>query len=421
MASRTRTNAADDADPERAAPNIMDTTPENQAATFRNQDQVWPVRVIRRGDAVRPLPPHARSLADLTFEVGGVRLGLSDFMARRRTAGLLILKHGEIALERYGMGNGPESRWTSFSTAKSMTATLVGARSTMARSAAWTIAASTTCRGCAARHTRASRSAMSCGCAPAWPGARKTMQTDAQTSDRLGKAMVSRRPGSVLDLLCELPRAQPQGVVFNYSTGESCLLGALVVAATGRPLADYCAEKIWRPAGMEADGYWQLESDDGLELGGLGVSARLRDFGRFGQLMLEDGEAFSGRRVLPPGWRDLAGQPDSAPTGFGRLMPGSPAGYGYHWWAVPPLPGGVNNGAFSARWRLWPVHLRQSDRAGGHCNPERVASASGQRRRGRNRRDDQSRGKRAANGASVVGLGAATSLATLADSQQPTL
>ena len=99
---------------------------------------------------------------------------------------------------------------------------------------------------------------------------------------------------------------------------------------------------------MEADGYWQLESEGGLELGGLGVSARLRDFGRFGQLVLEDGEAFSGRRVLPPGWRDLAGQPDSAPTAFGRLMPGSPAGYGYHWWAMPPLPSGVNNGAFSA-------------------------------------------------------------------------
>jgi hypothetical protein len=106
MANPAPTNAAADTDPERAAPDITNTTPENQAPTFRNQDQVWPVRVIRRGDAVRPLPPHARSLADLTFEVGGVRLGLSDHMARRRTAGLLILKRGEIALERYGMGNG---------------------------------------------------------------------------------------------------------------------------------------------------------------------------------------------------------------------------------------------------------------------------------------------------------------------------
>ena len=115
------------AEPGHAAPNVTVTTQENQAATFRNQDQVWPVRVIRRGDTVRPLPPHARSLADLTYEVGDIRLSPSDYMARHRTAGLLILKHGEIALERYGMGNTPESRWTSFSTAKSMTATLVGA------------------------------------------------------------------------------------------------------------------------------------------------------------------------------------------------------------------------------------------------------------------------------------------------------
>jgi CubicO group peptidase (beta-lactamase class C family) len=338
------------ADPELAAPNIMATTPENQAATFRNQDQVWPVRVIRRGDAVRPLPPHARSLADLAFKVGDVRLSLSDFMARRRTAGLLILKDGEIALERYGMGNGPESRWASFATAMSMTSTLAGA-------ALHDGAIGSLDDRCDLYLPRllgspyegvTVRNVMRMCSGVAWS---EENQPDGRSDDarRLGRAMVSRRPGSVLDLLCARPRAQPQGVVFNYSTGESCLLGALVVAATGRPLADYCAEKIWRPAGMEADGYWQLESDDGLELGGLGVSARLRDFGRFGQLMLEDGEAFSGRRVLPPGWRDLAGQPDSAPTGFGRLMPGSPAGYGYHWWAVPPLLGGVNNGAFSAR------------------------------------------------------------------------
>ena len=335
-----------DADPERAAPNILDTTPENQAPTFRNQDQVWPVRVIRCGDAVRPLPPHARSLADLTFEVGGGRLSLSDFMARRRTAGLLILKHGEIALERYGMGNGPESRWTSFSTAKSITATLVGAA--LHDGAIGSL--DDRCelylprlRGSAYEGVTVRNALRMCS-GVAW-----SEEDDGQAdAGRLDRALASRRPGAVLELACTLPRAQSQGAVFNYSSVESCVLGAVVAAATGRPLADYCAEAIWGPAGMEADGYWLLEADGGQELAGFGVSARLRDFGRFGQLVLEDGEAFSGRRVLPPGWRDLAGQPDSAATAFGRLMPGSPAGYGYHWWAVPPLPGGVNNGAFSA-------------------------------------------------------------------------
>jgi CubicO group peptidase (beta-lactamase class C family) len=339
-------NRADTA--EQTAPDIWHTTPENQAPTYRNLDKIAPVRVIRRGDAVRPLPPHARSLADLTLEVGGVRVDLEDYMARRRTAGLLILKHGEIALERYGMGNGPESRWTGFSTAKSIVATLVGAA--LHDGAIGSL--DDRCeqylprmRGSAYEGVTIRNLLRMCS-GVAW---REENDANGRSEVyRLDKAMVSRRPGSVLDLLCKLPRAHPQGTVFNYSTGESCLIAALVVAATGRPLADYCAEKVWRPAGMEADGYWLLESEGGLELGGFGVSARLRDLGRFGQLILEDGEASGGRRILPSGWRDLAGQPDCAATAFGRLMPGSPAGYGYHWWPAPPLPGGVNNGAFAA-------------------------------------------------------------------------
>jgi CubicO group peptidase (beta-lactamase class C family) len=349
MAKSKPTNAVDNIDPERAVPYFWDTTPENQAPTFRNQDQVWPVRVIRRGDAVRPLPPHARSLEDLTFEMGGVRLSIGDHMVRRRTAGLLILKRGEIALEGYGMGNGRESRWTSMSTAKSITATLVGAALHDGAIGSLDDACEQylpRLRGSAYEGITIRNLLRMCS-GVAW---REENDADGRSDAfRLIKAMVSRRPGSVLDILCELPRARPQGVVFNYSTGESYLIAALVAAPTSRPLADYCAEAIWGPAGTEADGYWQLDSEGGMELGGFGISARLRDFGRFGQLMLEDGEAFSGRRVLPSGWRDLAGEPDSAPTSFGRLKPGSPAGYGYHWWSAPPLPGGVNNGAFSAR------------------------------------------------------------------------
>jgi CubicO group peptidase (beta-lactamase class C family) len=309
-------------------------------ATFRN----WPHRVIRRGDAVRPLPPHARSLADLTFEVGDVRLSPSDYMARRRTAGLLILKGGEIALERYGMGNGPDSRWRSYSTAKSMTSTLVGAA--LHDGALGSLddrcdLYSPRLRGSAYEGVTV-RNVMRMCSGVAW-----SEQDDGEAdAGRLSRALESRQPGALLDLACTLPRAHPQGTVFNYSTVESSVLGAVVAAATGRPLADYCAGTIWGPAGMEADGYWALESEDGLELGGFGVSAHLRDFGRFGQLVLEDGEAFSGRRVLPPGWRDLVGQPDSAATTSGRLMLGSPFGYGYHWWAHSPT--GAHAGAFSA-------------------------------------------------------------------------
>ncbi|HEY2750895.1 serine hydrolase [Phenylobacterium sp.] len=338
----------DGADPGWASPDVTNTKYDRQAAAYRNQDEVWPARVIRRGAVVRPLAPHARSLAELTFEVGEVRFSLSDYMERRRTAGLLILKDGEIALELYGMGNGPESRWVSFSTAKSITATLVGAA--LHDGAIGSL--DDRCdlylprlRGSAYEGVTVRNVLRMCS-GVAW--AEENVPEEDSDVWRLNKALMSRRPGAVMDLACALPRAQPQGVVFNYSTVESCLLGAVVVAATGRPMAHYCSETIWGPAGMEADGYWLLESGGGLEMGGFGVNARLRDFARFGQLVLEDGESFSGRRVLPPGWRDLAGQPDSASTAFGRLMPSSPAGYGYHWWAVPRSPANVNGGAFSA-------------------------------------------------------------------------
>jgi CubicO group peptidase (beta-lactamase class C family) len=326
---------------------VSDTTPENQAVSFRSQDKVWAVRNIQCGGVVRPLPPHSRSLANLAYEFGGVRLGVDDFVNRRRTAGLLILKYGEIALERYGMGNGPQSLWTSFSTAKSMTATLAGAA--LHDGAIGGLddpceAYVPRLRGSAYEGVTIRNVLRMCS-GVAW---REDDDADGRSEIyRLGRAMSRGRAGSILDLMCKLPRAHPQGAVFNYSTGESGVLAAVVAAAVGRPLADYFGERVWGPAGMEADAHWQLECEGGLEIGGFGVSACLRDMGRFGLLMLEDGEAFNGRRLLPPGWRDLAGRPDCSATAFGRLKSGDPSGYGYHWWATPPAPG-VHDGVISA-------------------------------------------------------------------------
>jgi CubicO group peptidase (beta-lactamase class C family) len=257
------------------------------------------VRVIRSGDAVRPLLPHARSLADLTFEVNDLRLSVGYYMASRRTAGLLILKDGEIALERYGWGSGPESRRTSYSAAKSMTSTLVGA-------ALYDGAIGSLDDRCdlylpqlrgSAYEGVTVRNVMRMCSGVAW-----SEQDDGRAdAARLQLALAIRRPGAILDLACSLPRAQSQGTVFNYSTVESCVLGAVVAAATSRPLADYCGETIWGPAGMEASGYWALEADEGQEPGGFGLSACLRDIGRFGLLVLEDGEAFTGGCCRPAG------------------------------------------------------------------------------------------------------------------------
>src|SRR5690606_12003593 len=94
---------------------------------------------------------------------------------------------------------------------------------------------------------------------------------------RMLQAQARQEPGAVLAQIAALPRAAAPGTRWNYSTGETHVLGALLRAAVGRPLATYLSEKIWAPFGMEAPASWWLESPDGLEVGGSGISARLRD------------------------------------------------------------------------------------------------------------------------------------------------
>jgi len=119
------------------------------------------------------------------------------------------------------------------------------------------------------------------------------------------EAQIAQQPGAILDLMASLPRAAEPGTRWNYSTGETHVVGALVRAATGMHVADYLSRKLWSKLGMEADATWWLESPDGLEVGGSGLSATLRDYGRFG-LFLLNGGVIDGEQILPQGWVEAA-------------------------------------------------------------------------------------------------------------------
>ena len=138
---------------------------------------------------------------------------------------------------------------------------------------------------------------------------------------------------SIVDYLRHLPRAAPPGTRWNYSTGETNLVGILVSRATKKPLADYLAEKIWKPAGMEQQATWIL-SRTGQEISGCCLQAAPRDFARLGLFIL-DGARVNGQSIVPDGW--LA-QATTKQADIGQ--PGR--GYGYFWWTY-------DSGSFAAR------------------------------------------------------------------------
>jgi CubicO group peptidase (beta-lactamase class C family) len=342
--------------PDRSSPepiddNPLDTSSARQAATYRNIDRLAPTRDIRRGSADLPLARHAYDLGatGVPYEFRDTAYMLEDYVQRNRVSGILVLKQGKVALERYAMGNGPHSRWTTFSIAKAITSTLVGA--------ALKDGSIDSLDDSVARYVDALR-----GTDYAASSVRHllSMTSGIQWSEdysilhgsdllRFAHAIDERRTGAVMDLMRTRARVAAPGSVFNYSTGDSYVLGAVVAGATGSTLSDYLSRKIWAPLGMERDAYWLLDAPDGLETGGDNISATLRDYGRFGLFFLNDGRLDSAS-ILPQGWRDEATRPGTPVASYGQVDD-DPLGFGYQWWSFPVGDGALphHDGAFTAQ------------------------------------------------------------------------
>ena len=101
--------------------------PGEEVATFERSETLYPVEVVSRGNVIRPLPVADRRLENVTFQLGDKQYDLFDYLAVNRVAGLLIVKDSKVVLEDYELGAGPATRWASFSIAKSVTSTLIGA------------------------------------------------------------------------------------------------------------------------------------------------------------------------------------------------------------------------------------------------------------------------------------------------------
>ncbi len=313
-------------------------SPQLAVNTFRNIHRLFPSRVIAHGARVRDLPPSPRPLDANTFRYGDSARTLDDYVRLNRVAGLLVLHDGRIALERYEFGNTPRTRWMSMSVAKSITATLVGSalHEGLIRSLDDSITRYVPRLAGSAWDGVTIRDILMMASGVKW---NETYTDPASDRRALLEAQISQVPGSAMALVASRPRAAEPGTRNTYSTGETQVVGEVLRGAVKQPLSKYLSERIWRRAGMEADATWWLDSPDGVEIGGSGISATLRDYGRFAQFILEDGVA-DGERILPPGWARDAGSPKT-------LRNGQPLAYGYLWWPATTA-NGKRDGVFLA-------------------------------------------------------------------------
>lgn len=305
---------------------------ENRVGSWSALDRVPGVLTesVSRGPSVSPLPK-ASPAPSINYRYRNIGYSLDEYLERRRITGLLIIKNGEIVAERYRYGRTEEARFLSFSMAKSVTSLLVGAALQKGLIASLDDPASQYAKdlkGSAYGETSIRHLLrMSSGV---------TFTERYDGNDDIAKLSRSFATGNppVSNLLRTFnDRHSAAGQKFVYASAETEVLGRILTGATGRSMADLTAEWLWKPLGAEQDAFW-CHSRDKQAGAYFCFNASLRDWGRLGVLMANDG-LVGGQQIISADYLRDATEIARQPPAFAPYKATPSFGYGYQIWLHP--------------------------------------------------------------------------------------
>ncbi|WP_052055894.1 serine hydrolase [Myxosarcina sp. GI1] len=151
------------------------------------------------------------------------------------------------------------------------------------------------------------------------------------------------RPIGYYEYLQTVQKDGEHGEAFAYKSVNADALGWIISKATGKPVNQLLSEKIWQNLGMEQDGYYNVDELATPSAAG-GLSAGLRDLGRFGEMMRRGG-SWQGEQAIPQSVVEDIQQGGSqekfAKSDYDKLKGWS---YRNQWWIT-----NNEDGAFAAR------------------------------------------------------------------------
>ena len=281
--------------------------------------------------------PNHESPPTIEWKWGLLTKDIDGFMAASQTTGLLILHKGKVVAERYQYDRKPGMPMRSFSMAKTFTAMLVGIA-----------------------HGKGLIRSLDDKASDYWPEIADSAY--GQTSIRNLLRMSSSVPfkelytwtpdddnwvwGQVLyaanntNMPLRIPeylngkkvREVEQGQRFHYASIETEILGRVLRRATGKSITALTEEWLWQPMGAQDRAHWNVASTDLVEATAGGFNASLRDYGRFGLLLANDGTRLSDSgavEIIPREFVLDATDPSRQPAGFKPRVATPYFGYGY--------------------------------------------------------------------------------------------
>lgn len=302
--------------------------PDVNVLTFHNMDQLFHTRVVGRSGQSWELPRRDTPL-EFSYSFEGQQISAVDFSERSYTNAMLVMKHGVIVSESYFNLTDEQTRFMSWSMAKSITSALVGCalEDGLVESLDEAIShylpelEDGAYRDVSIRQVLEMRSGVDYE-------ERYDFENPGIAANNHENAIV-RNVVRFADAARDIKRAHPPGEVFAYKTIDTAVLGWLIERVSGDSVAAYLSRRIWEPLGAESNGFFIMDGapGEGREFTGAGFNATLRDFGRFGQMMLDGGRA-NGKQILSEEWV----RESTAPA---LDQEGPMGGYGYQWWTLP--------------------------------------------------------------------------------------
>ncbi len=248
---------------------------------------------------------------------------INSYMEENRVGGLIVVHNNKVVLEEYADGFDENTLWTSYSVAKSISSMLVGValkngdiKSMDDKLEAYIPEFKGKDYG---QVTVEQLLTMTSGIA--WNEDYVDANSDVA---QMYQKPCDGEEAHILTYMKDLKSTNNPGEVWNYSTGETDLVGILVQKASGMSLGEYLSEFIWKPFGMQTCGYWLADECSNLNIGGSGLSASLRDYAKLGLLMLDDGK-INGESIFADSWLENA-------TKSLYSTDEAEGGYGYLWW-----------------------------------------------------------------------------------------
>lgn len=284
--------------------------------TFQHIREMTATAQIWRGPgAARPLPEAKQDLSSISFETGGQTRTVAQFLDNSFTDGFLVLHRGRVITEDHRNGMKPHSQHLAMSVTKSITGIVTGilaGRGALDVNAPITDylpeLSATAYKGAKVQHILDMTSGVVFDESYTTPGSH--MQKIDQACGWKPYTQTDW-PRTMWQLILSLDEAgREHGALFKYRSIETDVLGFVLERAAGMSLADLISRELWSPMGAGEDAYITVDNG-GAALADGGFCATLRDYGRFAQLLLDNGK-LDGKQIVPSAWIEATRTGDPA-------------------------------------------------------------------------------------------------------------